>query len=272
LQNLKEKREVVMNKVIETLHAHRSIRKYKNKEVTDEILEEILLAATMASSSGNMQTYSIIVTRSEEMKEKMSEAHFHQSMLKDAPLFLTLCADFHRMRRWIKLSHAANNFDNYMSFMIASIDAILASQNAAIAAESLGLGICYMGTTLASATTIGEILELPDNVVPVVGFSLGYPDERPLLRKRLPLEGIVHYEKYKNYSNDDILEIYKEKEVAGIKRYKEVPELKAMIESENVENLAQIYTQLKYTEESHIKFSNDLLEYLVNQNFLKEVP
>jgi len=91
-------------------------------------------------------------------------------------------------------------FDNFMSFMIAAIDAILVSQNVALAAESQGLGICYIGSTLANCDQIGRILKLPHNVVPVVGFSLGYPDEDPALRDRLPLDGLVHYETYEDYT------------------------------------------------------------------------
>lgn len=259
-----------MNKIIQQLHSHRSIRKYKNREVPEDLLNQILEAATAASTSGNMQAYSIIVTKCHKQKEKMLDAHFNQSMLMDAPIFLTFCADFYRMRSWLRVSNAANNFDNFMSFMIASIDAILASQNAAIAAESLGLGLCYMGTTLASAKQIGEVLELPENVIPVVGFSLGYPDEKPEERKRLGLRSIVHREKYHKYSDKEIKEIYRSKNDEGIKRYLNVPELRARIDNEDIKNLAQIYTQLKYTEDSHIRYSDDLMKYLMSQHFIQQ--
>lgn len=259
-----------MNEVLKQIHAHRSIRKFKMKGIEEKVLKEILEAATMASSSGNMQAYSIIVTKEKKMKEKMFEAHFEQTMLMDAPVFLTFCADFHRMRRWVEVSEAKNNFDNFMSFMIASIDAVLASQNAALAAESLGLGLCYMGTTLASAGQIGEILELPKHVIPVVGFALGYPDEKPEMRKRLPMNGIIHEEKYKDYSDESIKITYREKERSGMKRYSRHPALAKKIGRNRNLNLAQVYTELKYTEETHIKYSNDLLNYLVDQDFLKE--
>ena len=121
-----------MNTGIQNLMAkHRSIRKYKNKTVPTELIESILTSATKASSSGNMQTYRFIVTKNESLRRKLSPLHFDQSMVLDAPVFITFCADFHRMRRWVGLSEAPDNFDNFMSFMIASIDAILASQNAA---------------------------------------------------------------------------------------------------------------------------------------------
>ena len=257
-----------MNEIISHLNNHKSIRNYQKKEIPDEILNQVLESALRASSSGNMQSYSIIVTKDEKMKQKLYKPHFEQSMVLEAPVFLTFCADFHRMKRWLEISDAPDNFDNYMSFMISSIDAILASANAAIAAESLGLGLCYLGTTLASAHEIGEILDCPKNVVPVAGFSLGYPDEEIETRDRLPLSGLIHQEKYHHYNDEEVLDIYKEREAAGMKRYSEVPRLKEMIEKVGAKNLAQVYTKAKYTKESHEKYSSDLLGYLKDQSFL----
>lgn len=259
-----------MNPVLEQMKKHRSIRKYKNKEISDSDLNLILEAGISASSSGNMQSYSVIVTKDKVVKEKMMKAHFDQSMLMDAPVFLTFCADFNRMRLWLADSNAPMNFDNFMSFMIASIDAILVSQNVALAAESLGLGICYMGTTLASCEEIGNVLGCPSHVVPVVGFSLGYPDEAPAERKRLPLHALVHREVYQDYDASTIREIYKEREVEGFKRYMENPELKEMILKSEVENLAQVYTKLKYTRESHVEYSKIVADYLQKSQFITE--
>ncbi len=255
------------HKIYELLHSHRSVRSYKKEKVPEPILDRILRAATRASSSGNMQTYSIIATEDQDLKQKLFEPHFQQSMVLEAPLLLTFCADFHRMRRWLKLSQAPDNFDNFVSFMIAAIDAILASQNAAIAAEAEGLGVCYMGTTLASCGEIAKILKCPDNVVPVVGFVLGYPDESIEPRDRLPLHGLVHRETYHNYTDDEILEIYKQREEAGFKRYMNIPELREKVIEAGAENLAQIYTKAKYTKESHLGYSKDILDCLRQQNF-----
>ena len=161
-----------MNPVIETIESHRSIRAYKPDPVPEELLKNILEAGIHASSSGNMQTYSIIVTRDRALRETLYDPHMEQDMVLDAPVLLTFCADFHRMRHWLALNNAPDNFDNFMAFMIGAIDAVLVSQNVALAAESCGLGICYMGSTLANCDQIGRILKLPPNVVPVVGFSL----------------------------------------------------------------------------------------------------
>lgn len=257
------------NDVYKTIHAHKSVRKYKKKLVEPEVLNRILEAATRASTSGNMQCYSIIVTQDEELKQQLLEPHFNQSMVTEAPVLLTFCADFNRMRKWIDISDAPQNFDNFMSFMIASIDAILASQNAALAAESEGLGICYMGTTLASCDRIAAVLDCPPNVVPVVGFSLGYADEITPARERLPQKAVVHYEKYHDYSEAEIKEHYLAKETSGFKRYTQIPELKEMVDKYGLKNLAQVYTVAKYTRESHIGYSKTVLDFLKSQNFFE---
>lgn len=253
--------------IFEILENHKSIRQYKNTPVPEELLQKILHAGLRASSSGNMQTWSVVVTSDKEIRQRLFKAHFEQEMLLEAPLLLTFCSDFHRMRRWIKLRDAADNFDNLMSFMIGAIDATIAAQNVALAAEAQGLGICYMGTTLASCDTIAQILELPHNVVPVVGYVMGYPNESPALRDRLPLSGMVHREKYHKYSDEDISTIYDEREKKGWERYMSFPRLRKMIEESGVENLAQVYTQVKYTQESHKNFSQNILRCLHQQDF-----
>lgn len=253
----------------DVIHGHRSIRQYEDKEVSQELLNQILDSGIRASSSGNMQTYSIIVTTDKELKEKLYSAHMEQSMVVDAPVLITFCADFNRMRKWLKLNDAPVQFDNFMSFMIGAIDATLASQNVALAAENAGLGICYMGSTLANCDQIGKLLNLPANVVPVVGFSLGYPAENPAPRDRLPRHGLVHYDQYHDYSDEDIVEIYKERDEKGWQRYMDVPKLKEMTERLGLKNLAQIYTIAKYTKESHQEFSQTVLNYLEKQNFME---
>lgn len=257
-----------MSSLFDTLQNHASVRNYKNDPISEAVLEQILNAASRASSSGNMQAYSIIVTTDSDLKQKLYEPHFKQNMVLDAPAVLTFCADFHRMRRWIKIRNAADNFDNFMSFMIASIDAILASQNAALAAEGLGLGICYMGTTLASCGQIAKILRCPDGVVPVVGFSLGYPDEKPALRDRLPLKALVHNNTYQERTDSEIIAEYSQRELNGWARYMSQPNLKEAVEKNGIENLAQVYTQLKYTKASHEEYSNAVLACLREQGFL----
>lgn len=253
---------------LDLIRRHRSIRRYRPDPIPDDLLTEVLDAGVRASSSGNMQTYSIIVTRDRALREQLYELHMEQSMVLDAPALLTFCADFRRMRHWLRLSDAPDNFDNFMSFLIAAIDATLVSQNVALAAEARGLGLCYMGSTLANCDQIGRILRLPPGVFPVVGYSLGWPDEDPAPRDRLPLSGIVHDETYHDYSDDGIRDIYSERETRGWERYMSYPELRLMIEQSGVRNLAQVYTVVKYTRESHMAFSETVLDYLRQQGFL----
>jgi nitroreductase len=254
--------------VIRSIHQHRSIRKYKPDPIPEDLLQEILEAGIRASSSGNMQTYSIIVTRDKVLREQLYKAHFQQNMVLEAPILLTFCADFHRMRQWLRISDAPDNFDNFMSFMVAAMDAILVAQNVALAAESKGLGICYLGSTFSNCDQVGRILGLPENVVPVVGFTLGYPNEAPPLRDRLPLDGLIHYETYQDYSDDRIVEIYRQREVKGWDRYMSYPRLRKLIIDSGVENLAQVYTEVKYSRQSHQDFSRQVLNYLKMQAFM----
>lgn len=222
-------------------------------------LEKILNAGTKASSSGNMQAYSIIVTTDPTIKQELYKPHFEQNMVLEAPVLVTFCADFHRMRKWLELREAPMNFDNLMSFMIGAIDAVLASQNVALAAEAEGLGICYMGTTLASCQEIARILKCPDHVVPVVGFSLGYAAEEPLERDRLPLENLVHHQTYRPSTENEIEAAYRVREKLAWPRF----------QNRGVENLAQAYTTLKYTRESHLEYSRTVLDCLKEKGFFE---
>ena len=107
-----------------------------------------------------MQVYSIMVTRARTLKEKLWEAHLRQNMVLTGTCVLTFCADFNRFNKWCRQRKAEPGYDNFLSFFTAAIDALLAAQNAALAAEGQGLGICYLGTTTYNADMIIEILEL----------------------------------------------------------------------------------------------------------------
>jgi hypothetical protein len=142
------------------------------------------------------------------------------------------------------------------------------AQNVALAAEAEGLGICFMGTTLASCLEIAEILDCPEGVVPVVGFSLGHPAEDPAKRDRLPTRALIHREKYQKPTPEMIRDFYHEREVKGWERYMADDKLRKLVNETGVKNLAQVYTQLKYTQESHITYSQDVMRCLRRQNFL----
>ena len=246
--------------MFDTILNHRSIRKYKSDPVPEQVLDYILEAGSRASTTGNMQLYSIIVTTEDGIKEELSPCHFNQGMVREAPLVLTFCADFNRFKLWCKQRKAEPGYDNFLSFMTAAIDALLVAQNLAVAAEDAGLGICYLGTTTYMADKIIDILDLPRGVVPVTTLTVGYPDEKPELTDRLPMEAVVHREKYHDYSADDIDNLYREKEL--IKSYQE------FVKENKKETLAQVFTDIRYKKEDNELFSNSLLKVLEKQGFM----
>ena len=161
----------------------------------DEVLlQRILEAGTRASNTGNMQIYSIIVTTDPQIREQLSPCHFGQPMVTQAPIVLTFCVDVRRFSLWCRQRGADPQYDNFVWFVNGAIDAILASQNVCLEAESEGLGICYLGTTTYNADRIAEVLALPEGVIPVTTVTMGYPDKLPPPTDRLPLEGVIHRE------------------------------------------------------------------------------
>jgi len=254
---------------LDALVQHRSIRRYRPDPIPEVDLHAILHAATRASSAGNMQTYSIIVTEDAERRRALWKLHYEQDMILQAPLLLTFCVDWNRMNRWCRARDADPGYDNLLSFLISFCDALIAAQNAAVAAEILGYGICYLGTTLTSAPEQIELLELPEGVFPVTALVLGVPDEDPAPRARLPMDGIVHRERYERFDDARVLQVYRDRETEGWNRYMEYPELAARIRDSGVENLAQVYTTVKYTREHNREVSRALMEALRRQGFLE---
>jgi nitroreductase len=249
-----------MNQTIETLLNHKTIRNYKTDPIDDSILNQILEAGFRASTTGNMQVYSVIVSKDIEKRKELCKLHFNQKMVEQAPVILTFCADFNRFNKWCELRDADPGYDNFLSFYTASIDALLVAQNVAVAAESFGLGICYLGTTTYQADKLIEFFELPEGVVPVTTLVVGYPNENPEQADRLPIDSIIHYEKYKDYSDKDIENAYKEKEA--------LPLTKKLIEENQLANLAQIFAIKRYTKKDNLHFSKVFLEAIEDQGFM----
>ena len=246
--------------MLDTILKHRSIRKYKNTSIPEEILNQILEAGFRASTTGNMQIYSIIITRDEEKKKKLWELHFKQNMVLQAPVLLTICADINRFNKWCRQRNAEPAYDNFLWFTNALIDATIATQNIAIAAENFDLGICYLGTTTYQAEKMIEFFNCPKGVVPVITLVLGYPDENPELTDRLPYKGIVHEETYQDYSEEMIDEIFNEKE--------SLPLTKKLLEENNLENLAKIFTDKRYTKKDNLYFSKAFLKVIHEHGFM----
>ncbi len=245
---------------IKTLLEHKTIRNYKSDPIADEVLNEILEAGFRASTTGNMQVYSVIVSKDEERRKELCKLHFGQKMVEQAPVLLTFCADFNRFNKWCRQRDADPGYDNFLSFMTAAIDALLVSQNVAVAAEAHGLGICYLGTTTYQADKLIDFFDLPEGVVPVTTLVVGYPDEDPEQVDRLPAEGVIHHETYKDYSPEVIDKIFQHKE--------SLPLTAQLIEENQLDNLAQIFTYKRYTRKDNLHFSRVLLDVLRDQGFM----
>jgi FMN reductase (NADPH) len=184
-----------MNAVIELLQRHRSIRKFQPIPLTPEQIEAIVSSAQLASSSSNVQAYSLIAVRDPDTLTELARLSGNQAYIADCGLFIVFCADLHRSEEAAK-RHDEPFHVNTESFIIATVDAALAAQNAAIAAESLGLGICYIGGIRNSSEEVSRLLKLPQRVYPVFGLCIGTPDQEPSQRPRLPQAGVLHWNAY----------------------------------------------------------------------------
>lgn len=245
---------------MEKINTRRTIRKYSDKEVSEELLDRLLNEAARTQTMGNLQLYSVVVTRSAEGKQKLAPAHFNQPMVTEAPVVLTICADYNRTSTWCRNRKAEPGYDNFLSFMNAATDALLYTQTFCNLAEEAGLGLCYLGTTVYMPQMIIDALQLPELVMPVATLTVGWPAENPPLTDRLPLEAIVHKETYKDYTADDIDRYYAHKE--------NLEENKHFCEINKKETLAQIFTDIRYTKKDCEAMSEGLLEALKRQKFI----
>lgn len=238
----------------------RTIRRYKKDDIPAAQLESLLFQASRAATMGNMQLYSVVVTRSEEMKAKLSPLHFGQPMVVGAPVVLTFCADFNRFTKWCDQRQADAGYDNYLSFLNAASDTLLYVQAFCTLAEEAGLGTCYLGTTLYNPQGIIDLLKLPRLTFPVATITVGVPDECPEQTDRLPHLAYIHEETYHDYTPNQLDIIYYFKE--------QLEENKKFVEINKKENLAQVFTDCRYTRKDNEAMSAGLLEALKNQGFL----
>ena len=239
----------------------RSIRRYTQQDISEVLLDELLEVASRASNTGNMQLYSVVVTRDPAARERQSPFHFNQKMVIDAPVLLTFCADANRFVKWAEQRNAHPGFNNLQTFLAAAIDAVVFAQAFCDAAEAGGLGICYLGTAAYSADKIVDALSLPPLVAPVVSVTVGYPAEPlPEQPERLPPAAVVHKESYGDYTPAAIDAYYKVKE--------ETPANRQYVRENAKETLAQVFTDIRYTQKNNEYFSEVYLSVLKRQGFL----
>ena len=233
----------------------RTVRQYTDRQVSDELLREIVLEASHAPTTGNMQLYSVIATRDADIKRRLAPAHFGQAQVENCSVLLTVCADFNRFVLWCEQRGAEPGYDNLQSLVTAALDAAIFAQQLCTVAEMRGLGTCYLGTTTYNAPQIAEVLNLPERVLPVATISLGYPANPGVEVGRLPVDAILHSETYHNYSPADIDRLYSEKEARE--------DSKAFVEENGKQTLAQVFTDVPYAKPANEAFSKVLLDYVL---------
>ena len=238
----------------------RTIRKYADRAVSEELLNRLLTEAARTQTMGNLQLYSVVVTRDAAMKERLAPAHFNQPMVKEAPVVLTVCADFNRTSVWARNRKAEPGYDNFLSFINAATDALLYTQTLCNLMDEEGLGYCYLGTTVYMPQLIIDTLQLPQLTIPVATLTVGWPAEEPPLSDRLPLASFVHSETYRDYTPEAIDTYYHEKE--------QLPENRHFCEINQKETLAQIFTDIRYTRKDNEAMSEGLLQALKHQGFI----
>ena len=247
--------------MMESIKTRRSIRKYKTKDVDNTLLTRLLEEAEQTQTMGNLQLYSVVVTRSSEMKERLAPAHFNQPMVMGAPVVLTFCADYRRTSLWPEHRYTTPGYDNPLSFVNVTTDALLYCQTFCNLAEAAGLGCCFLGTTVYMPQAIIDTLKLPKLVFPVATITLGWPDEQPPVSDRLPISAIMHDETYHDYTAADIDRAYDYKE--------QLPENKQFVELNHKQTLAQVFTDCRYTKSDCEAMSATLIDALRRQGFVK---
>lgn len=187
-----------MNTIIETILNHRSIRNFEDKPLTREQIEIIVESAQAASTSSYIQAYSIIGVTDREKKKKLAELAGNQTYVEENGHFFVFCADLYRHEYIGKMEgrDVIPSIESTEKFMVALIDASLAAQNASLAAESLGLGICYIGGIRNNLKEVGKLLNIPERVIPLFGLAVGYPKKITDKKPRLPLSHVYHEEQY----------------------------------------------------------------------------
>lgn len=188
-----------MNKVVQLLQQHRSIRKFTDQPITESQLQAILKSAQAASTSSYEQAYSIVRVTDSETRSSIAELAGNQPYVVSAPEFLIFCADYHRNAHIAQQSFDSKVDQSWAeSLLVATVDASLAAQNAVIAAESMDMGCCYIGGIRNDVDRVVELLSLPELVFPLFGLCLGYPAQDPETKPRLPVDVVLHQDKYRS--------------------------------------------------------------------------
>ena len=199
--------------LLKVINNHRSIRTFQSKKIEEHLFEQIIMAGQSSASSSFIQACTIIRVKDLEKRKALREIAGGQSYVEEAPEFLVYCADLNRPYNCCENHDKEPVKGLTEQFIIATVDAAIVAQSTVIAAESLGLGICYIGALRNDPFKVSELLELPDHVYPVFGLCLGYPDENPEVKPRLPLDVFLKDDVYDHKKDMEKIALYDEQMV-----------------------------------------------------------
>lgn len=212
------------NPVIDHLNSHVSVRSYTADPIPREWIEAIVSAGQRAATSSNLQMYAAIAVTDAATRKELAHWCGDQKHIEDAPAFIAWCADLSKLDSACQLRGLPHVHEYVENFVLAAVDVSLVMQNAAVAAESLGLGICYIGGIRNNPREVIRLLDLPHFVAPIAGMTFGFPARVGKQRPRLPLRAVLHWERYSDDGVDDALYEYDQAMAAtGIYDNRQVP-------------------------------------------------
>jgi nitroreductase len=249
--------------VSDLLGRRRSVRSFLPRSVETGILDQIFAAAARAPSGGNIQPWSIVCITEPDRRARLCELVGNQPWVRNAPVTLLFCIDFHRTRQWARIESAPYQAEQSLtSFLIAYADVYCAAHNVTIAAEDLGLGTVYVGTVLSSIPEIRRAFALPELVVPIVALCVGYPRRRPAGIPKLAVEALVHREQYRTAADDQVRQWYLDKygdldqTLTGYfeRTYQEIREIEDQEKPGSIEQVRRIVARLEIANSAQFLF------------------
>jgi FMN reductase [NAD(P)H] len=266
----------------------RSVRVFKDQEIPDSTIEQLLDVANNAPSGGNIQPLSIILVRSPEGRKKLAELAGGQPWVSHAPLSMIFCLDFYRIKKWAEMCQTDFRGEEAVNhFLIAYADLMVAAQNVLILAESFGLGSVYIGSIQHEIDETRNFFEIPEYVLPLMVLSIGYPKSIPQSIPKLKKEVIVHHERYRRPEEDEIRRAFDDKygsidqniekylerafvealEADKLETSKYVDRVKKEMKRLDIQNNAQFLFKVRYPTKVMIRMNQRLKQSFKNAGF-----
>lgn len=242
-----------MNEVIRQIKDRKSVRVFEDRPIEKDLKEEILNSAFQAPTAGNMMLYTILDITDQSLKDKLALTCDNQPFIAKAPLVLVFLADYQRWYDTFKLNHCNPRTPEEGDILLAAADALIAAQNTVVAAESFGIGSCYIGDILENYELVRELLSLPDFVIPVGMLVYGYPTKQQIGRKkpvRFEKEYIVHKNKYRRLSKEELDKMHK------------IKNEKTSTVDKNISEDIKAFCERKYMSDFSLEMSRSAREYL----------